>query len=260
MTLQPARLLVALIAAIALPVFAQNLAVVNGKAIPSAAADKFVKQAVASGQQQDTPELRKKVKEHLIQLAVLSQEAEKQGVGKKDEVKEQVEQARQQIMVQALIASYMEKNKPSDADIAAEYKKQTSGLANEKEYNARHILVEKEEEAKAIIAKLKAGGKFEELAKGTKDTGSAANGGSLDWSPASNYVPEFGNALKALKKGEMTDTPVKTQYGYHIIKLEDTRPVKAPSLEEVKPRIAQFLGQQKVKVFIDDLQKKAVIK
>ena len=98
------------------------------------------------------------------------------------------------------------------------------------------------------------------MAKGTKDTGSAANGGSLDWARAGGYVPEFGNALKALKKGELTETPVKTQFGYHVIRLEDTRPVKAPSLEEEKPRISQQLTQQKAKAFVDDLQKKAVIK
>ncbi len=260
MNLQPARLLVALIAAIALPVFAQNLAVVNGKAIPSSAADALVKQAIASGQQQDTPELRKKVKDHLIQTAVLFQEAEKQGYGKKDEVKDQIEQARQQIVVNAMFTDYMKKHAPSDADVLAEYNKQKSSVANEKEYNARHILVEKEEEAKAIIAKLKAGGKFEDLAKGTKDTGSAANGGSLDWAQASNYVPEFAAALKELKKGELTEKPVKTQFGYHVIRLEDSRPVKAPSLDEVKPRISQFLTQQKAKAFVEDLQKKAVIK
>lgn len=258
MTLQPARLLVALIAAIALPVFAQNLAVVNGKKIPSSAADAMVKQAATQGQQ-DTPELRKMVKEQLITQELLYQEAAKQGYAKKDDIQQQIEQVRQTIIIRAMLGDYFKKNPISDKDVQAEYDKYKATLANDKEYNARHILVEKEEEAKAIIAKLKTGGKFEELAKGTKDTASAANGGSLDWAPASNYVPEFGAALKKLEKGAVTDTPVKTQYGFHVIKLEDSRPAKARPLEELKQQISQGLQQKKFEEFKDGLKKKATI-
>ena len=133
-------------------------------------------------------------------------------------------------------------------------------MVDVKEYNARHILVDKEDEAKAIIAKLKAGDKFEELAKQSKDPGSAANGGSLDWAPAANYVKPFGDALMTLKKGEFTETPVKTQFGYHVIKLEDVRDAKVPPLEEVKPRIVQNLQQKQFLAFQEKLRKKAKIK
>jgi peptidyl-prolyl cis-trans isomerase C len=258
MNLQPARLLVALIAAVALPVFAQNLAVVNGKKIPSSAADAMVKQAVAQGQP-DSPELRKAAKEQLINQEILFQEAEKQGYAKHDEVKQQLEQARQSIVIRAMVQDYMKKNPIKDADIKAEYDKFAAQFGKDKEYNARHILVEKEEEAKAIIAKLKAGEKFEDLAKQSKDPGSAANGGKLDWAPASNYVPEFGNALKALAKGAVTEAPVKSQFGYHVIKLEDVRDAKAPSLDELKPRISQGLQQQKFQALQESLKKKAKI-
>ena len=258
MTLQPARLLVALIAAIALPVFAQNLAVVNGKKIPSSAADAMVKQAATQGQQ-DTPELRKMVKEQLIIQELLFQEASKQGYAKKAEIQQQIEQVRQTIIIRAMLGDHFQKHPISDKDIQAEYDKYKATLANDKEYNARHILVEKEEEAKAIIAKLKAGGKFEDLAKSSKDPGSAANGGSLDWAPASNYVPEFGNALKKLDKGAITDTPVKSQFGFHVIKLEDSRPAKARALEEMKQQISQGLQQKKFEEFKDGLKKKATI-
>ena len=258
MTLQPARLLVALIAAIALPVFAQNLAVVNGKKIPSSAADAMVKQAAAQGQP-DTPELRKMVKEQLVTQELLYQEATKQGYTKKPEIAAQVEQVRQTIIIRAMLGDYFKKNPVSDKDIQAEYDKMKATTAGDKEYNARHILVEKEEEAKAIIAKLKAGGKFEELAKASKDPGSAANGGSLDWAPATNYVPEFGAALKKLEKGAITETPVKTQFGYHVIKLEDVRAAKPRPFEEVKPQIAQSLQQKKFQDFQESLRKTAKI-
>ncbi len=257
MILQPARLLVALIAAIALPVLAQNIAVVNGKKIPSAAADAMIKQATSQGQP-DSPELRKQAREQLINQEILFQEAEKQGYGKLPEVKQQLDQARQSIIIRAMVLDHFKKNPIKDNEIQAEYDK-FKAQAGGKEYNARHILVEKEDEAKAIIAKLKSGAKFEELAKQSKDTGSAANGGSLDWAPPGNYVKPFGDALSTLKKGETTENPVQTQFGYHVIRLDDIREAKIPALEEVKPRIAQSLQQKKFAELQEVLKKKATI-
>jgi peptidyl-prolyl cis-trans isomerase C len=168
-----------------------------------------------------------------------------------------MEIARQNILVQALPADYEKKNTVSDADIKAEYDKfkaQASGT----EYRARHILVEKEEDAKSLIAQIKGGAKFEDLAKAnSKDPGSGANGGDLDFAAPSAYVPEFSQAMVKLKKGEMTETPVKSQFGYHIIKLEDTRDAQFPPLEEVKGQIQQRLTQQKVAAFRDEIRAKA---
>lgn len=257
MILRPARLLMALLAAIALPAFAQNLAVVNGKPVPSARADVMVKQMAAQGQP-DNEQLRSMVKEELINREILVQEADKRGLGDTPEIKSQMDIARQSLVIRALVADYLKKNPVSDAEIKAEYDRFKS-QAGDKEYNARHILVEKEEDAKAIIAKLKSGAKFQDLAKQSKDPGSAANGGSLDWAPPSAFVAPFSEAMTSLKKGEVTQTPVKTQFGYHVIKLEDVRTAKVPGMEEVKPQIVESLQQKKLQAFQQELRSKANI-
>jgi len=257
MNLKPARLLMILASAVAFPVMAQNLAVVNGKPVPSSRADVMIKQLTAQGQQ-DTPQLREMVKKELINREILVQEADKLGLANNPDIKNQVDIARQSIVIRALVADYIKKHPISDAEIKAEYDK-FKAQAGDKEYRARHILVEKEDEAKAIIAKLKAGAKFEDLAKQSKDPGSAANGGDLDWASPASFVKPFSDAMTSLQKGQFTETPVKTQFGYHVIKLEDVRPAKLPSLEEVKPQIAESLQQKKLQAYQEELSKKAKI-
>jgi peptidyl-prolyl cis-trans isomerase C len=257
MTLKPARLLVLLFATAALPAMAQNLAVVNGKPVPSSRADAMVKQMAAQGQQ-DTPQLRSMVKEELINREILMQEADRLGLSQSAEVKNQLEMARQAIVIRALVADYVKKNPVSEADMKAEYDKYKA-QAGDKEYHARHILVEKEDDAKAIIAKLKSGAKFEDLAKQSKDPGSASRGGDLDWASPSSFVKPFSDAMVGLQKGQFTETPVHTQFGWHVIKLEDVRPAKVPSFEEVKPQIAEALQQQKLQAYQQELRKKAKI-
>jgi len=257
MTLKPARLLMLLVAAVALPAIAQNLAVVNGKPVPSSRADAMIKQLASQGQP-DSPQLRAMVKEELINREILIQEADKRGLSNTAEVKNQVEIARQSIAIRALVQDYLQKNPVKDADIQAEYDKFKS-QAGDKEYHARHILVEKEDEAKAIITKLKGGAKFEDLAKQSKDPGSAANGGDLDWASPASFVKPFSDAMVGLQKGQITEAPVKTQYGFHVIKLEDVRAAKLPAMEEVKPQIAESLQQKKLQAFQEDLRKKAKI-
>ncbi|MDP5008948.1 MAG: peptidylprolyl isomerase, partial [Glaciimonas sp.] len=211
MTFKPAHLLVVLFAAAAIPAFAQNVATVNGKAIPASRADMMAQQLTAQGGQKDSPELRTMIKEELINREVMVQQAEKEGLGNTPDVKNQIEIAKQSIEIRALVAAFIKKNPISDADIKAEYDK-FKAASGDKEYKARHILVESEADAKKIIADLKAGKKFEDLAKQSKDPGSAANGGDLGWTIPSSFVAEFGTALKALKIGETTDTPGKTQF------------------------------------------------
>lgn len=257
MTLQPARLLTILFAFAALPALAQNIAVVNGKAIPSSRADLMVKQASTQGQA-DTPELRKLVKDELITCEVLVQEADKLGLGNTADVKTQLEIARQSLVIRALVGDYVKKHPVSDADIKAEYDK-FKATAGDKEYRARHILVEKEDDAKAIITKLKAGAKFEDLAKQSKDPGSAANGGDLDWASPASFVKPFSDAMVALQKGGLTETPVKTQFGYHVIRLDDVRAAKVPTLEEVKPQITESLQQKKLQEYQAELRAKAKV-
>ncbi|SDX15237.1 peptidyl-prolyl cis-trans isomerase C [Collimonas sp. OK242] len=258
MTFKPSRLLVVLFAAATLPVMAQNLAVVNGKAIPSSRADMMVKQLSAQGGQPDTPELRSMVKDELINREVLIQEADKLGLGNNADVKAQADIARQSILIRALVADFVKKNPIKDADIQAEYDK-FKAQAGDKEYHARHILVENEADAKAIITKLKAGGKFDDLAKQSKDPGSAANGGDLGWATPASFVKPFSDALVALKPGQLTDAPVKTQFGYHVIKLEEVRAAKIPTLAEVKPQITEALQQKKLQAYQADLRAKAKV-
>jgi peptidyl-prolyl cis-trans isomerase C len=257
MILKPARLLIAMTAMVAAPLFAQNVATVNGKAIPASKVDQVVKQVVAQGKATDSPQLRDAIKRDLIGREVLIQEADKQGIGGRADVKAAIDNARQSIIINAMLADYVKKNPVTDAQVKAEYDRYKAQVGD-KEYHARHILVGTEDEAKAIIAKLKGGAKFEELAKQSKD-GTAANGGDLDWASPASYVPEFSKAMVALQKGAITDTPVKTQFGYHVIKLEDVRPAKVPPLDEVKQQVQESLQQRKLATFREELMKKAKI-
>ncbi|GAB3412064.1 peptidyl-prolyl cis-trans isomerase [Massilia agilis] len=258
MTFKPARLLLALIAVAAAPAFAQNLAVVNGKAIPSSRVDAIVKQVVAQGQAQDTPQLRDQIKKEVIAREVLMQEAMKEGYDKKPEVKAALDNARQTIVINALAREYITKHPVTDAEVQAEYDK-FKAQTGDKEYHVRHILVDSEQAAKDIIAKLKGGAKFEDLAKQSKDQGTANNGGDLDWAVPAAFPPEFANGFKNLQKGQVTETPVKTANGFHVIKLDDVRAAKLPSLQEVKPQIQEELAQRKLAAYQDEMVKKAKV-
>ncbi|MBS0445027.1 MAG: peptidylprolyl isomerase [Proteobacteria bacterium] len=239
---------------------AQNIATVNGKPVPKARVDFLMKQVAAQAEsqhQQLPPDIDQRAKEKVVLDEIFAQEAEKRGIAANADFKQQLEYTRQALMIQTLFKDYTEKNPVTDAEIRAEYDKYKATQSGT-EYHARHILVEKEDEAVALIKEIKGGADFAELAKkNSKDTGSGANGGDLDFAAPSAYVPEFSEAMVKLKKGEITETPVKTQFGYHIIKLEDTREAKFPPLEEVKPQIQQRLAQQKLAAFRDELRDKA---
>lgn len=258
MTFKPTRLLIALIAVITLPVAAQNVAVVNGKPIPTSRVEAVVKQVVAQGQQPDSPQLRELVKKDLISREVMMQEAEKQGYAKDATVKTQLESARQAIIINAMVGEFLKKNPVKDGDIKAEYDR-FKAQAGDKEYHVRHILLGTEDEAKAVIVKLKAGSKFEDLAKTSKDTGSAANGGDLDWATPTSYPKEFSDAFVGLQNGQVTQSPVKTTNGFHVIKLDDTRAAKLPTMEEVKPQISEALQQKKLQAYQEEMVKKAKV-
>jgi peptidyl-prolyl cis-trans isomerase C len=259
MMLKPASLMLALTALVAAPVFAQTAATVNGKAIPASKIELVVKQVVAQGKQPDSPQLREAIKRDLIGREVLIQEADKQGFGTRADVKAALENARQSIIINAMLADYVRKNPVKDTEVRAEYDRYKA-QRGDKEYHVRHILVATEDEAKAIIAKLKTGSKFEDLAKAQSKDGSAANGGDLpDWASVNDYAPEFSKAMAALQKGAITETPVKTQYGYHVIKLEDVRPSKIATFEEVKQQATDSVQQRKLQAFRDELMKKAKI-
>jgi peptidyl-prolyl cis-trans isomerase C len=248
----------ALVALLASPVLAQNLAIVNGKPVPSSRIQALQQQVEASGRPV-TPEVLAQIKEELIAREVFMQEARKRGLDASEEYKGQLELARQTILIRQLFADFQKKNPVTDADIQAEYDKFVAENGG-KEYRARHILVELEADAKALIAEIKKGASFEELAKKvSKDPGSGANGGDLDWAAAGSYVAEFSDAMVKLSKGQMTDEPVKSQFGFHIIRVDDVREAELPKLEDVKPQIAQQLQQQKLVGFQEGLRAKAKI-
>jgi peptidyl-prolyl cis-trans isomerase C len=236
---------------------AQNVAIVNGKPVPKARLDLLMQQAARGGQQQITPDLEQRARDEVVLREVFAQEAERRGVTSSPNYRSQMELARQTILIRELFASYQEKNPVGDADAKAEYDK-FKGQATGTEYRARHILVEKEDDANALLKQLIAGAKFDELAKQhSTDKGSGANGGDLDFAKPESYVPEFGKAMTALKKGETTSAPVKSQFGWHIIRLEDTREAQFPPFEEVKGQVVQRLQQQKLQAYQEELRKKA---
>ena len=250
-------LLTALLAASA--VSAQNIAIVNGKAVPKARLQALAAQLERSGRPV-TPEMEQQLREEVIVREVFMQEAQSKGMDASEEFKTQMELARQSLLIRELFADFQKNNPVTDAEIKAEYDKFAGLSGNGKEYKARHILVEKEEQAKAIIASLKKGGKFDEIAKKqSKDPGSGAKGGDLDWANPASFVKEFSEAMVVLKKGQTTDTAVKTQFGYHIIRLDDVRDTQLPKLDEVKPQITQQLQTNKLAEFQQSLRDKAKI-
>lgn len=258
-----AALLAASLSLAAPLVSAQNIAIVNGKAVPKARVDAMIDQIIKSPQQPGqppmtrSPELEQKVKDEIVLREIYIQEAERLGLQRSADYKTQMEFARQSILIRALFTDAEKKLGTTDAEARAEYDR-IKASNGDKEYRARHILVEKEEDAKALIAQIKGGAKFEDLAKkNSKDPGSAENGGDLDWANPGNYVPEFSAAMTKLQKGQVTDAPVKSQFGFHIIKLEDVRAVQFPAFEEVKEQIVQRQNQVKVAKFREDLKNKA---
>lgn len=247
---------VALATILSASAWAQNLAVVNGKAVPSSRAEAMAAQIEQSGRPVDEATLGQ-IKDHLTKLEVFAQAAEQQGIKSKPEYKQAAELALQQVLVNELFVQFQRKNPVSEAEIKAEYDKFVASNTG-KEFRARHILVETEAEAQALIAQIKGGASFEELAKAkSKDPGSGANGGDLDWANPSNYVPEFSAAMQKLDKGQLTDAPVKSQFGWHIIRVDDIRTAQLPPIEQFKPQIQQHLGQQKLTQYREQLLKSA---
>ena len=231
---------------------------VNGVIIPQAYFDAMNKEREAAGQPA-SPEVTNAIRDELISREVLTQAAKKKGLDKDGNVAAQMDMARQAVLIRAYFDTHVKANPISDAQLKAIYDAQVAQMGD-KEYKARHILVDTEDEAKAVIAALKRGDAFEKVAKEkSKDTGSKDQGGDLDWGPAGRYVPEFGNAMKALAKGQTTDTPVKSPFGFHVIRLDDSRAMKIPVYDEVKDNLRQRAQQEQVAKLVNDLKSKAKI-
>lgn len=234
-------------------------ATVNGTPISQKQLDNMMAQQAQRGLP-DTPETRKLALDNLSLQLIVSQEAVKKGLDKTPETAEQLEMAKQAILADSFIQDYLKNNPVTDAMLSAEYEKMKTQAAGN-QFKARHILVEKEEDAKEIIAKLKKDVKaFDALAKAkSKDPGSKDKGGDLGWFDARSMVPEFGAAVAKLEKNKFTEEPVKSQFGYHVILLDDTRESPVPTLEQVKPNLSQQLQQTNIRKLLDDLKAKAKI-
>lgn len=236
---------------------AAAIATVNGTPISQARFNFLLQQSQQQGQP-DSPEVRKNLREKLIVEEIVAQEAIKKGMDKQADVITQIDLARHTILIRAYLQDFIKNNPLGDDVLKAEYEKIKSQMGD-KEYHARHILVEKEAEAKDIIARLKKGEKFEKLAEKSKDPGSKAKGGDLGWAAPANFVPEFSAAMTKLQKGQYTTEAVKSQFGWHIIKLEDSRAMQAPPFDEVKQNLRQRAQQQQIDKMISDLRAKAKV-
>jgi peptidyl-prolyl cis-trans isomerase C len=234
------------------------VAKVNGVTIPQSRADILIKEMTGQGRP-DTPEMRDSIKQELINREIVAQEAVKKGLDKRPEVLTQINLQRQAVLINAYLQDYLKAHPVTDDEVKKEYER-VKASAGAREYKVRHILVETEDEAKQITAQLNKGANFEKLAgEKSKDQGSKDRGGDLDWATPARYVPAFGQAITKLKKGQLTDAPVQTQFGWHVIRLDDERPSKFPPLEEVKPQIEQQLRQQTVNKAFTDLRAKAKV-
>ena len=237
---------------------AQNAAIVNGQPVPKARVDALAQQIERSGKPV-TPEMQQQIRDEVIAREIFMQEAKQRGLDKTDNFRDQMELARQTILIRDLFADQQKKSPVTDADLKAEYDKFAAANAG-KQYKASHILFKEEDQAKAAIAAIKGGAKFEDIAKKDSiDTGSGAEGGAMDWAAPGSYVKEFSDGMTGLKKGQMTDIPVKSQFGYHVIRLDDVRDADLPKFEEVKPQIAQQMQQQKLAEFQQELRGKAKV-
>ena len=237
------------------------VAVVNGRPIPAQRLDEVLTQLSSQGRA-DTPELRNAVREQLIMREIFAQEAERKGLSRSPDLMRQLEQMREDLLIRALIQDHLANVEPvTEDDVSREYQRQHGGAAasGASEYRARHILVDREDEAQQIIAQLRKGEKFENLARRSRDVGSAQQGGDLDWATPETYVKEFSEAMVALKKGRFTEKPVRTQFGYHVIRLDDVRAVTAPPLAQLAPQIRQDLERARIDRLQQALRAKAKI-
>jgi peptidyl-prolyl cis-trans isomerase C len=234
------------------------VATVNGVAVPRQREEMLVRERLGQGAQ-DSPQLRAAIREDLINREVIAQEAARSGYTKNAQLQAELELVRQTVIVQSFIRDWVRKHPVSEADMQKEYD-QAKAQTGDKEYKARHILVESEDQAKGLIAELKKGGKFEDLAsRSSKDAGTKERGGDLDWNVPGVFDKAFADAIVKLEKGQMTDAPVRTRFGFHVIRLDDVRAVKFPAYADVKARIQQQLLQKQVEDLVRGLRAKAKV-
>jgi peptidyl-prolyl cis-trans isomerase C len=235
------------------------VATVNGSPISRSEYDLFVKDILQGKKQELTADQKGQVLDDLINMRLLADQAEKDGLQNDPDTVAQLNLLHMRVLADAESQKYIKAFQPSDADLKAEYETAVAAM-DKNEYKARHILVASKEDGEQIIKKLKGGAKFEDLAKSqSTDTGSKNNGGELGWFTTSRMVKPFADAVVALKKGEITQEPVQTQFGWHVIQLEDTRDKTPPPFDQVKPQITNQVIRKKLQAYVEDLKKNAKI-
>jgi len=233
--------------------------VVNGVAIPQARIDAMNKELDAAGQPSG-PERQAAIREELVNREILAQAAKSRGLDKNPDVQQQMEMARQAVLIRALFDQETKAHPITDADLEKQYN-EFKGSMGQNEYKVSHILVDNEADAKAIIDQLKKNpGDFAKIAKEkSKDPGSKDNGGDLDWGPSARYVKPFADAVQSQPKGQISQAPVKTDFGYHVIRVDDVRPLKVPEFKDLKEQFKQRAQQQQIQKFVQDLRAKAKV-
>ncbi len=235
------------------------VALIDGAPVPRRDFDVYLQSATQGRPAADvTAEQKSQVLDELINMQVVADKALKDGLDKDPEVAGRLDIFRLRVLADAESQKFLKGKEPTDAELHAEYDQAVAAM-DKTEYHARHILVADKDKATALIKKIKGGAKFEDVAKAESTDGSKANGGDLGWFTAGRMVKPFSDAVKGLKKGEMTSEPVQTQFGWHIIKLEDTREVTPPPFDSVKAQLTNRVMQKKLQAFIDDLKKNAKI-
>jgi peptidyl-prolyl cis-trans isomerase C len=205
-----------------------------------------------------TAEQRGQVLDELISMELLATQGGKDGIEKDPDVAARLDVVRMRVLADSESQKYLKDKEPTDAELHAEYDTAIAAM-DKTEYHARHILVPTKEQAEQVIKKIKGGAKFEDVAKAQSTDGSKANGGDLGWFTLTRMAKPFGDAVKVLKKGEMTQEPVQTQFGWHVIKLEDTRETAPPPFEQVKQQVNNGVIQKKLQAYVDSLKKNAKI-
>jgi peptidyl-prolyl cis-trans isomerase C len=236
---------------------AKAIATVNGKEISPAMFDAFAKAVMGGSTEAPTDEQRNQLIDQLVNMTLAAQAAEKDGLAKDPAVQARLDLLRTQILAEAASEKYIKSHPVSDSEMRAEYDAQVANMP--KEYKARHILVDKKEAADAIIVKLQAGGDFSKLATAESKDSSAKNGGDLGWFSPQSMVKPFADAVAALQKGEYTKQPVQSEFGWHVILLEDVRTPEVPEFDQVKPQVEMFTQRKKLQTYLEELRKNAKI-
>ena len=237
---------------------AERVATVNGKPVPKSEFDLYVTNMTRQAGRDVTEEQKGEMLDQYIKMQLAAEEAEKSGVEKDQKVRDQLALVRMQVLLESGMQKYLDTHPVDDSELRPEYDRQVAALP--REYHARHILVDDQAAAESITQELQKGADFEKLAKKrSKDPGTGKSGGDLGWNTLESWDPPFAEAVRLLAPGELTKQPVHSQYGWHVIKLEESRAANAPPFEEVKDRVKTLVQRKKLATHLDELVKAAKI-